>query len=212
MSVQGFVLEPGQGARVYLRPLPGAPPVADDVRHRLEQEMRRRFASLAMTTEPTVQVEGRPFRLEKQPTDDPRLPRLVLTALDEAADNPAEAGCWRDGLLADLRRLADELCDAPHHERSALRGGADELCQRLAEAPGGEAGLLLVAYLVTAEAHFRASDADRAGQYALALRALRRRLPGVTEELRVPVPAAETPGNRSFLAECFTWLFGTDTA
>jgi hypothetical protein len=60
-------------------------------------------------------------------------------------------------------------------------------------------------------AHFRATDADRAGQYALALRALRRHLPGVAEELRVPLPAAEVPGNRSFLADCFAWLFGTRT-
>ena len=42
-------------------------------------------------------------------------------------------------------------------------------------------------------------------------RALRRRLPGVTEKLRVPVPPAETPGNRAFLAEWFAWLLGTDT-
>jgi hypothetical protein len=209
MSVQVFVLEPAPGAKVRLRPVPGGPPVADDDLRQLEQELRNRFESLVMTTEKTVQVQGREFHLEKEATEDPRMPRLVLTAATATTNHAmAQAGSWRPGLLAELRQLADDLHDAPHHERGALRGCADELSVRLEEAPGSEAGLLLMTYLATAEAHFRATDADRAGQYALALRALRRRLPRAGEELQVPAASTEVPAARSFLGECFAWIFG----
>jgi hypothetical protein len=210
MSPVAFVLEPGLGAKVRLRPLPGGPPVAEEDLRQMEQELRRRYEWLVMTTDRTVEVRGQEFLLEKQTTGDPRMPRLVLTAACDAA-GPAVAACgWREGLLAELRCLETEAGDAPHHERGALRGCADELGARLAEADGNAAGVLLATYLVAAEAHFRGSDGDRAGQYALALRALRRRLPGTTGDLHAPAALTEVPANRSFLTEYFAWLFGTD--
>jgi hypothetical protein len=168
----------------------GTLPFDDAELSQVERELRPRYERLARGSAGSVTLRSHTFSVETQAGPDSRQPTLVLRLERVSPPGVAQtaAPAWPEGFFRELRQLAEAEAEKPLSplEKGALILVLEELRWLTAEKGVNFGGLLLTAYLATAEQDSRDGDEARAGVYVLALRGLSRILPDRGDASEVP--------------------------
>lgn len=168
-----------------LRVLEGpANAVSDAEFKELDRELQSKYEHLRREPVSSIRVRSKQYTVESKDPNGSRQPTLVIrpsgaksTALT-ATHSPTSNSTWVREFYAEIERLANNPA-IPRVEAHSLKAAIEELQDGDSQTLAPK---LLMAYLAGLNQLCRLEDRDRAGLYALALRALGRVMPGSADE------------------------------